>query len=40
MQSASLNFDDFELPFLTEPSNEESGDNEEELDTLEAKEKM
>ena len=40
MQSPVLNFDDFELPFLTEPSSEESGDDEEELEALEAKEKM
>ena len=40
MQLASLNFDDFELPFLTESSNKESIDDQEELDVLEAKEKM
>jgi hypothetical protein len=40
MQLTSLNFDDFELPFLTESSNEEPIDDEEELDVLEAKVKM
>jgi hypothetical protein len=40
MQSTSLNFDDFELSFLTQPSNEEAEEYEEEIDTDEAKEKM
>jgi hypothetical protein len=40
MQSPVLNFDNFELPFIAEPSHDELVDNEEELEADEAKEKM